>query len=79
MTSDLEREVVLAQNDALRERFRWGVPDTFQKLRRCCICLQASCADQAACRAEFATWAERKWNDAVDKQLASPPPQGDPA
>ena len=79
MTSDEEREVVLQQNDALRERFinrsdyrvRQGPlrQDIFQRLRRCCICLQASCVDQSACRAEFAEWTERKWNNAVDERL----------
>ena len=69
MTSDLERELVLEQNDRLRERFRTSNPGVFQKLRRCCICLQSSCSDQSACRETFAVWAERKWNKAVDDQL----------
>jgi len=70
MTSDIERNVVLEQNDALRERFKHSKPELFQRLRRCCICLLASCEDQAACRAEFARWAENQWDDAVDEALS---------
>jgi hypothetical protein len=67
-TTDEEREVILAQNDQLRNRFRISRPETFQRLRRCCICLQASCADQGACRAEFAAWATAKWDTAVREE-----------
>jgi len=69
VTSDLEREWVLEQNDELRRRFRVSQPEVFQKLRRCCICLQSSCLQQALCRAEFAEWAQKKWDSAVVKQL----------
>lgn len=71
MTSDLEREVVLKQNEWLREHYntRTEHAGLFQKLRRCCVCLQASCADQAACRAEFAEWTQKRWDAAVEKQL----------
>lgn len=65
MTSDEEREAVLWQNDLLRERY----PGLFQKLRRCCICLQSSCSDLSACRAAFAEWTERKWDRAVEAEL----------
>ena len=71
MTSDLERDVVLEQNDRLREQFKNTSPDLFQKLRRCCICLLGSCEDQAACRTEFAAWAEGQWDDAVDEALSN--------
>lgn len=63
-TTDEERDIVLRQNEALPSA-------RFQRLRRCCICLQASCADQAACRAEFAQWAERKWDTAVRAECAA--------
>jgi hypothetical protein len=69
VTSDLEREVVLAQNDALRERFRTSRPEVFQKLRRCCICLRSSCGNPEPCRAEFAEWTQKKWDAAVERQL----------
>jgi hypothetical protein len=71
-TTDEERHVILQQNDALRRRGDGKNGRLFQRLRRCCICLQNSCADQAACRAEFTEWAERKWDAAVDKHLGEP-------
>ena len=67
VTSDEERDAVLWQNEMLRERYK----DSFQRLRRCCICLQGECADRGVCRAEFAAWTERKWNQAVDAQLGT--------
>jgi hypothetical protein len=80
-TTDEEREIVLRQNDALREqlinRSDYRVPqgpfrpDTYRRLRRCALCLQGSCADQAACRAEFATWTERIWDAAVRAECAA--------
>ncbi len=69
MTSDVEREAVLWQNDLLREHYRTQHPGLFQKLRRCCVCLQSSCADQSACRTAFAEWTERKWDRAVETEL----------
>lgn len=74
-TNDVERAVVLEQNDQLRERFRVSSPETFQKLRRCCICLLNTCKDMSACREEFAVWAEQKWNRAVDIELDRRDPQ----
>jgi hypothetical protein len=71
VTSDLERKAVLEQNEWLRERYntRTEHAELFQKLRRCCICLQASCADQVACRAEFEEWTKKRWDAAVDERL----------
>lgn len=70
-TSDLEREAVLWQNDIVRRKFAANSPGSFQKLRRCCICLRNRCKDQAKCRAEFTAWAERKWDAAVAEVAAA--------
>jgi hypothetical protein len=68
-TTTEERDIVLHQNEELRRRFRISRPDMYQRLRRCCICLQPSCADLSECREEFARWAEHKWDAAVEVQL----------
>jgi hypothetical protein len=69
VTSDVERAAVLWQNEMLREHYRTANPGLFQKLRRCCICLQSSCSDQSACRAEFETWTQKRWDRSVEAEL----------
>ena len=69
MTDD-ERRVVLEMNDWLRNKLAWNSP-LYQKLRRCCACMQSACADRSACRAEFSAWAERKWDTAVAEECAA--------
>lgn len=61
MTSDAEREAVILQNDVARKRFAAGYPDSYRKLRRCCICLANSCARSSVCRAELQRWTGAKW------------------
>lgn len=60
MTSDEERAIVLAQNEAL--------PYMHRSLRRCYVCLRAvgDCADPESCRRERASYAERHWTAAVN-------------
>ncbi len=70
MTSDVEREAVLWQNEMLRERYYSSkYPGLFQKLRRCCICLGNFCIEQALCRAEFEEWTQQRWDRAVEAEL----------
>lgn len=65
VTSDLEREAVLRQNELLRDpRFK----DCFQALRRCCVCLRGSCEDKASCSAEFEAWTKSKWAAELGKE-----------
>lgn len=73
MTSDVEREVVLKQNEWLREHYntRTEHAGLFQKLRRCCICLKSSCGNPGPCRAEFEEWTKKRWDAAVDEELTN--------
>jgi hypothetical protein len=67
VTSQIEREAVLRQNELLRQHYS-HVPGLFQKLRRCCICLQNSCVDLSACSSEFETWTKANWEHEVVMQ-----------
>jgi len=62
VTSTQERLTILEQNELAKKR------GSFQKLRRCCICVLSSCVDKSACGAEFDRWTKQQWDAEVEVQ-----------
>lgn len=62
VTSDIEREAILLQNELLREPRFAAVR---ARLRRCCVCARRRCKDRQACRDELELWTRARWDDSL--------------